>query len=55
MRQKISAAMKGEATTKAMLQSVTPISLRISYCQYCPSPKDTTTRTPALMIGAARQ
>ena len=32
-----------------MLYSVTPISLRISYCQYCPSPKETTTRTAALM------
>jgi hypothetical protein len=30
-------------------QAVTPISLRIWYCQYCPSPKDTTIRTAALM------
>jgi len=49
MRQNVSTATKGEATTNAMLYSVTPISLRISYCQYCPSPNETTIRTAALM------
>jgi hypothetical protein len=32
-----------------MLYSVTPISPRIKYCQYCPSPKKTTVSTAALM------
>ena len=49
MRQNTSAATKGEATTNAMLYAVTPISLRISCCQYCPSPKETTIRTAALI------
>src|SRR6266571_9373448 len=48
-RQKTAAAMNGEATTSGMLYSVTPISLRISYCQYCPSAKATANRTAALM------
>ena len=40
--------MNGEATASGMLYSVTPISLRISYCQYCPSAKATANRTIAL-------
>ena len=48
-KQKTSAATRGEATTSQTLYSVTPVSLRISCCQYCPSPKDATTRTAALM------
>ena len=50
--QKTSTAMKGEATASGMLYSVTPISLRISYCQYCPSAKATANSTTALMMKA---
>ena len=49
MSQTVSAATSGKMTTNAMLYSVTPISLRISYCQYWPSPKETTTSVAALM------
>ena len=54
IRQNTSAATNGEATTSTMLYSVTPISLRIKYCQYCPSPKKTTVRTAALMKKASQ-
>src|SRR6516162_9516598 len=48
IRQNTAAAMAGEAITSGMLYLVTPISLRMSYCQYCPSPNETANRTPAL-------
>ena len=44
--------MAGEAITSAMLYFVTSISLRMSYCQYCPSPNETANRTPALTAKA---
>src|SRR5215471_2979869 len=52
IRQNTATAMTGEAITSGMLYFVTPISLRMSYCQYCPSPNETANRTPALAKNA---